>query len=56
MTKTWVTAIGRGRELVRYATLAPSSHNTQCRKFGVEDTSISIVPDLSRCCPAVDPD
>jgi hypothetical protein len=43
-------------ELVRYATLAPSSHNTQCWKFRVEDGAISILPDLSRRCPAVDPD
>lgn len=44
------------RELVRYATLAPSSHNTQCWKFHLEDRSISILPDLSRRCPVVDPD
>jgi hypothetical protein len=44
------------RELVRYATLAPSSHNTQCWKFHIEDRAISILPDLSRRCPAVDPD
>lgn len=44
------------RELVRYATLAPSSHNTQCWKFHLEDSTISILPDLSRRCPAVDPD
>lgn len=44
------------RELVRYATLAPSSHNTQCWKFHVEDRSISVLPDFSRRCPAVDPD
>ena len=44
------------RELVRYATLAPSSHNTQCWKFHLEDRAISILPDLSRRCPAVDPD
>jgi hypothetical protein len=44
------------RELVRYATLAPSSHNTQCWKFRVEETAISILPDLARRCPAVDPD
>jgi hypothetical protein len=43
-------------ELVRYATLAPSSHNTQCWKFHVEDDAISILPDYSRRCPAVDPD
>ena len=44
------------RELVRHATLAPSSHNTQCWKFSVAEQSISIIPDLSRRCPAVDPD
>ena len=43
-------------ELVRYATLAPSSHNSQCWKFRLEDGAISILPDLSRRCPAVDPD
>ena len=43
-------------ELVRLATLAPSSHNTQCWKFAVEDKAITILPDLSRRCPAVDPD
>ncbi len=44
------------RELVRYATLAPSSHNTQCWKFRIEEAAISILPDLARRCPAVDPD
>lgn len=44
------------RELVRYATLAPSSHNTQCWKFRVLDRAIAIEPDLSRRCPVVDPD
>jgi hypothetical protein len=43
-------------ELVRYATLAPSSHNTQCWRFAVEDKAITILPDLSRRTPAVDPD
>jgi hypothetical protein len=47
-----------GRELVRCATLAPSSHNTQCWKFALAANarSISILPDLARRCPAVDPD
>jgi hypothetical protein len=47
-----------GRELVRCATLAPSSHNTQCWKFalGANGQSITILPDLARRCPAVDPD
>jgi hypothetical protein len=44
------------RELVRFATLAPSSHNTQCWKFSVEGKGVTILPDLSRRCPAVDPD
>ncbi len=44
------------RELVRFATLAPSSHNTQCWKFRVEDQGITILPDFTRRCPAVDPD
>lgn len=43
-------------ELVRCATLAPSSHNSQCWKFALQDQAITIVPDLSRRCPAVDPD
>lgn len=45
-----------GRELVRLATLAPSSHNTQCWKFALEDKAVVILPDLARRCPAVDPD
>lgn len=45
-----------GQELVRCATLAPSSHNTQCWKFAVANNAITILPDLSRRCPAVDPD
>lgn len=49
--KLWVR-----RELVRYAILAPSSHNTQCWKFRVEENQITLLPDLSRRCPAVDPD
>ena len=44
------------RDLVRYATLAPSSHNTQCWKFRVGEKAIAVLPDLSRRTPAVDPD
>jgi hypothetical protein len=63
--RTWqpgaVTNLGGvtlGRELVRCATLAPSSHNTQCWKFVLDANgrSISVLPDLARRCPAVDPD
>ena len=44
------------QELVRCATLAPSSHNTQCWKFAIDSDAITILPDLARRCPAVDPD
>ncbi len=44
------------RELVRYATMAPSSHNTQCWKFHIEDQEIAIMPDYARRCSVVDPD
>jgi hypothetical protein len=63
--RTWTPAAMKdlggaelGRELVRLATLAPSSHNTQCWKFGLEadGRAVTIRPDLSRRCPAVDPD
>lgn len=43
-------------ELVRFATLAANSHNTQPWKFTLSDKHIAISPDLSRRCPAVDPD
>lgn len=44
------------KDLVRYGTLAASSHNTQCWRFQVNDQSITIQPDFSRRCPVVDPD
>jgi hypothetical protein len=44
------------RELVRYATLAPSSHNTQCWTFRLQERLITIESDSSRRCPVVDPD
>lgn len=47
---------GIQRELVRYATLAPSSHNTQCWRFRLGSQSVSILPDFGRRCPVVDPD
>jgi hypothetical protein len=60
---TWLMAplagiegIAITQELIRCATLAPSSHNTQCWRFSVEDKAITIRPDLRRRCPAVDPD
>lgn len=44
------------RELVGYAALAPSSHNSQCWKFRLQDRAIRIEADLTRRCPVVDPD
>lgn len=55
---SWLGADGavRSLELIRCATLAASSHNTQCWRFALEGGAITILPDLSRRCPAVDPD
>ncbi len=44
------------RELVRYATLAASSHNTQPWRFEITTDEIRILADLTRRCSAVDPD
>lgn len=49
-------ASGNYLGLVRYATLAASSHNTQPWRFKLGAARISILPDLSRRCPEVDPD
>jgi hypothetical protein len=60
VSETWrhcdVTAGHEYTNLVHYATLAASSHNTQPWKFRLERGRILILPDLSRRCPAVDPD
>ena len=55
---TGLRGAGLSQELVRCATLAPSSHNTQCWKFAIEarGESITLLPDLARRCPVVDPD
>ncbi|WP_372985633.1 Acg family FMN-binding oxidoreductase [Marinobacter sp.] len=42
--------------IIRYATMAASSHNTQPWQFRIEPGRVWILPDLSRRCPAVDPD
>lgn len=44
------------REIVRFATMAPNSHNTQPWRFALDESSITISPDESRRCPVVDPD
>ncbi|NJO32484.1 MAG: Tat pathway signal protein [Rhodospirillales bacterium] len=43
-------------EIVRAGVLAANSHNTQSWRFSISDAQISIRPDLSRRCRAVDPD
>ena len=44
------------KEMIRCATLAPSSHNTQCWRFGIAPDGVAILPDFTRRCPVVDPD
>ena len=44
------------KEIIHYATLAPSGHNTQPWKFSIKDNSILIYPDYSRRLSVVDPD
>jgi nitroreductase len=43
-------------DLVRYASLAPNSHNTQAWRFVPGGGGMTILPDLSRRTPVVDPD
>jgi hypothetical protein len=43
-------------ELVRFATLAPSGHNTQPWRFRLRGDGIDILPDTTRRTPVVDPD
>ncbi|HPQ44031.1 MAG TPA: nitroreductase family protein [Syntrophales bacterium] len=46
----------RFKEIIHYATLAPSGHNTQPWTFSIRNNSIRIYPDYSRRLPVVDPD
>jgi len=41
--------------LLRYAVLAPSSHNTQPWQFRITPEGIEVLPDLSRRLPIADP-
>ncbi|WP_212744203.1 Acg family FMN-binding oxidoreductase [Maribacter sp. ACAM166] len=43
------------KELIRYATKAPSGHNSQPWKFKIDETSIEIHPDFDFALPIVDP-
>jgi hypothetical protein len=44
------------RDLVRFATLASNSHNTQPWRFRLSANGMEILPDFSRRTPIVDPD
>ncbi len=55
MAETTDQALAR-RELVRLATLAASSHNTQPWRFRLARNEVTVLPDFARRCPVVDPD
>ena len=44
------------QDCIRFATLAPSGHNTQPWRFRVAAGRIEILPDFARRTPVVDPD
>ena len=46
----------QAQDLIRFATLAANSHNTQAWSFRVAGNSITLLPDLARATPVVDPD
>ncbi|MGQ0681077.1 Acg family FMN-binding oxidoreductase [Bradyrhizobium sp.] len=56
MARVPLQATPRNRELVRFATLAANSHNTQPWIFTATANRIVIAPDYERRCAAVDPD
>ncbi len=49
------TVSAQMRELVRYATLAASGHNTQPWKFAIKENVVEIHPDYTRRLAVVDP-
>ena len=58
-TRERATLATQGRDdrpLIRFATLTASSHNTRPWRFRMAPDVITIIPDLSRRCPVVDPD
>ena len=48
-------ASGGAKELIRYATLAANSHNSQPWRFTLDERRIVIAPDFARRLPVVDP-
>lgn len=55
-SRTELAAAPATHDLIRQATLAANSHNTQPWRFKIRESGIGILPDLSRHLPAVDPD
>jgi hypothetical protein len=55
-TRAVLPAAPEIRDLIRYATLAANGHNTQAWLFRPGDNAITILPDMARRTPVVDPD
>lgn len=55
-THSTIKDLPETEDLIRYATLAANSHNTQPWQFKVRDRAIDILPDFARRLSAVDPD
>jgi len=56
LTRAALSERPEAKDLIRYATLAASGHNTQPWRFRVGEDRIEILPDFSRRTPVVDPD
>ncbi len=55
-TRAALRQMPEASDLIRYATLAANSHNSQPWRFAISERGIVILPDLTRHLPAVDPD
>ncbi|MGL5138068.1 MAG: Acg family FMN-binding oxidoreductase, partial [Beijerinckiaceae bacterium] len=55
-TRSMLKDVPEARDLIRYATLAANSHNTQPWRFAIKERGIDILPDFARHLTAVDPD
>lgn len=56
VTRTVLKQAPETSDLIRYATLAANSHNTQPWRFKITDGGIEILPDMARRIAIVDPD
>ena len=55
-TRTALKQAPETSDLIRYATLAANSHNTQPWRFKISDVGIEVLPDMARQIAIVDPD